>query len=124
VGGNHSLVLNKRTGKEVWRALSDEASYSAPILIEQAGKRVLICWTGENVAGLDPQNGRLFWIFPSPAKRDIINVATPVWSKPYLFLTSFYDGSLLLKLDDNKLEKVTPSWRFLEGRKIIRPQTP
>lgn len=37
----------KATGKEVWRALDERAAYSSPIVIQQAGKDVLVCWTGE-----------------------------------------------------------------------------
>ena len=35
------VALDKRTGAEKWRALDDQASYSAPIIIRQAGRRVL-----------------------------------------------------------------------------------
>ena len=44
--------FDKKTGEERWRALEDEASYSAPVMIEQAGQRVLVCWTGGHLAGL------------------------------------------------------------------------
>ena len=59
LGGTPSACLvafNKTTGEEVWRALADEASYSSPIVIDQAEKRVLVCWTGDNLAGLNPGN--------------------------------------------------------------------
>ncbi len=47
VGGKENACLiafDKVTGSEKWRALSDGASYSSPIVIEQAGSRVLVCW--------------------------------------------------------------------------------
>ena len=31
---------------------------------KQAGRRVLVCWTGEHVAGLDPATGKVFWKYP------------------------------------------------------------
>jgi outer membrane protein assembly factor BamB len=98
------MAFNKYTGDEIWRALEDEASYSAPVIIDQAGKKVLICWTGENVAGLNPSTGEVYWKIPFTQKRGIINIATPVYSKPYLFVSSFWDGSMLIRLDQNKLE--------------------
>ena len=61
IGGEPNACLvafDKRSGEERWRALPDRASYSAPIMIEQAGKRVLVCWTGDNVVGLDPASGK------------------------------------------------------------------
>ena len=68
IGGEDNACLvafNKQNGQERWRSLSDNASYSAPIIIQQAGKRVLVAWTGENVAGLDPASGKPYWSIPS-----------------------------------------------------------
>ena len=107
MGGTPDACLvsfNKVTGKEIWKALSDNASYSSPIVIDQAGKRVLVCWTGDNLAGLDPATGREYWKIPLQRRRGVINIATPVYSPPYIFLSSFYDGSVLVKLDQEKTE--------------------
>jgi len=94
------MAFDKITGKEVWRSLSDNASYSAPVVIDQAGKRVLVCWTGDNLAGIDSETGSVYWKVPFVRKQGIINIATPVSSPPYIFLSSFWDGSMLVKLDD------------------------
>ncbi|HXG23499.1 MAG TPA: PQQ-binding-like beta-propeller repeat protein, partial [Chthonomonadales bacterium] len=45
IGGSNRACLvafDKKSGQERWRALEDRASYSAPIVIRQAGKRVLV----------------------------------------------------------------------------------
>jgi outer membrane protein assembly factor BamB len=109
-GGACVVALDKRTGAEKWRALDDKASYSAPIIIEQAGRRVLVCWTGENVAGLDPSSGKVYWKYPFPPKRMVINVPTPVVHKNRLFVTAFYDGAAMLRLleDEPRVEEI---WR-------------
>jgi len=96
------VAFHKETGKEVWRALTDNASYSAPITIEQAGKPVLICWTGDNLAGLDPASGKVYWKIPFKRRKGIINIATPVHDPPYIFLSSFWDGSMLVRLEQDK----------------------
>lgn len=111
IGGENGACLvafDKKTGKEVWRALDDKPSYSAPIIIEQAGQRVLVCYTGENVVGLNPTSGEVYWKQPFPATKMIIGVATPVPYEDTLFMTNFFDGSLLLRLDQKNLnvEKV------------------
>ena len=112
IGGKKACIvaLDKVTGTEKWRALDDRASYSAPIVIEQAGKRVLVCWTGDSVAGLDPMTGKLHWQHPFTPIKMVLNIATPVFENGYLFVSGFYDGSLLLKVDPDELavEKV---WR-------------
>ena len=106
------VAFDKLTGAEKWRALSDEASYSAPIMIEQAGRRVLVCWTGGNVVGLDAPTGKVHWQHPFQPTRMVISIATPVVDADRLFVSSFYDGSLMLKLDRNQLA-VEPIWRRL-----------
>jgi outer membrane protein assembly factor BamB len=113
IGGRENACLvafDKITGKERWQVLKDATSYSAPIVIEQAGKRVLVCWTGERIVGLNPLTGKLYWQYPFTPSRMVIGIATPVFHKNHLFVSSFYDGSLLLKVKPNRLaiEKV---WR-------------
>lgn len=98
------VAFDKITGKEAWRSLSDKASYSAPIVVNQAGKRVLICWTGDNLAGLDPETGQVYWKIPFKRRKGVINIPTPVYAPPYIFLSSFWDGSMLVKLDDKTLD--------------------
>ena len=110
VGGedNTSIIaFDKATGMEKWRALNDKASYASPIVIKQAGKRVLVCLTRERLVGLDPNSGQLHWEYPFSSMQ---SVATPVFHKNYLFVSSFFDGSLLLRLHTDKLA-VTRVWQ-------------
>jgi outer membrane protein assembly factor BamB len=104
------VAFDRKTGKEKWRALDDKASYSAPILIQQAGKQILLCWTGDHLAALDAQTGDVHWKHPCPPNRMVINVPTPVVSANRVFLTSFYDGSEMLRLDTDRLA-VERVWR-------------
>jgi outer membrane protein assembly factor BamB len=101
IGGSNGasvLALDKNTGKEIWRSLDDDICYSAPILIQQAGKPVLVVWTAENLNGLDPKTGKVFWQIPFSVKMGMA-ISTPVLFKDYLFVSCFYSGSLLVKLD-------------------------
>jgi outer membrane protein assembly factor BamB len=104
------VALDRKTGKEIWRALDDRPSYSAPIMIEQAGKRVLVVYTADNVVGLDPQSGEAYWKHPFAPARMPIGIATPVVHRDLLFLTNFFDGSLLLRLEQDK-PAVTKVWK-------------
>ena len=97
------VAFDRKTGEEKWKALDDKASYSAPILITQAGQRVLICWTGGHVAALNPQTGEVLWLYPFKPTRMEIGIATPVHYDNELFITDFFEGSLLLKLAPDKL---------------------
>ena len=104
------VAFDRKTGRERWRALGDSASYSAPIIIEQAGRRVLVCITGERVVGLNPLTGALYWEHPFAPSRMVITIATPVFDGRHLFVSSFYDGALLLGVDREK-PAVTRLWR-------------
>ncbi len=104
------VAWDKRTGEERWRALTDGASYSAPVIVEQAGQRVLVCWTADHVAGLDPGTGNVHWKHPTPPIEMVMNVATPVVDGNRLFLTGFFDGSYMLRLGRDSLT-VETIWR-------------
>ncbi|MCK4999679.1 MAG: PQQ-like beta-propeller repeat protein [Anaerohalosphaera sp.] len=108
--GGCVVAYDKISGDEKWRAMNDRASYSSPIMIKQASKRVLVCLTGERVVGMDPLTGKLYWEHPFIPKNMVITVPTPVFSNNYLFVSSFYDGSLMLKVDPDKLA-VEKTWR-------------
>ena len=100
IGGTNGasvLALNKYSGKELWRAIDDKISYSAPILIQQAGKPVIVIWTAENLNGLDPETGKIYWKVSFPIKMGM-GISTPVLYKDFLFVSCFYSGSLLVKL--------------------------
>jgi outer membrane protein assembly factor BamB len=105
IGGEGACLVafDKKSGEEKWRALGDNASYSAPIMVEQAGRRVMVCWTGDSVSGLDPVTGEVLWRHPFKPAKMVINVATPVVDDGRIFLTSFYDGSMLLRLAKDHL---------------------
>jgi len=106
LGGSNGACLvafDKVRGQERWRALEDRASYSAPIVIQQAGQRVLICLTGERVVGLNPYTGEVYWAYPFPPRLWPIGIATPVVQGDKLFITSAIDGALMLRLLPDRL---------------------
>jgi outer membrane protein assembly factor BamB len=101
IGGDDGaclVALDTRSGEEEWRALRDRANYTAPILIKQGGRDVCVCWTADSVAGLDPEEGEVYWRIPFPPTRMPIGIATPVVEDNMLFVTNFYDGALMLDL--------------------------
>ncbi len=113
IGGSDGacvVALDQASGDEVWRALDDRGSYSAPILVQQAGQAVLVVWTGDHIAGLDPTTGTVFWKSPLTPREMVIGIATPVVDDRYVFVTSFYDGSKMIRLADDSLA-VEDVWR-------------
>jgi len=107
VGGRDGaciVAFDRTTGEEVWKSLDDPPSYSAPIIIDQAGKRVLVCWTGGSVAGLNPQTGEVYWVVPWKPYRMVIAVASPAVKDNMLLFSTFYDGARLLSATQDRLD--------------------
>jgi len=59
--GGCVIALDKRTGKEVWKALDDSKSSSSPLIVVAGGKRQLIAWTANAVTSLNPATGETYW---------------------------------------------------------------
>jgi outer membrane protein assembly factor BamB len=113
VGGSNSAVVafQKDTGRELWRALTAvEIGYAPPVIYTIHGQRQLIIWHPDAISGLDPASGKLLWSHPYPVggepKRPEVTIAMPRLEGDRLFLTCFYQGSMLLQLgpDGPKLQ--------------------
>ena len=108
--GSIAIAYDKDTGKEIWRALSaKEPGYSSPVIIEAGGKRQLILWHPESANSLDPETGKIYWSEPVKSKSGM-SIATPRKVDDSLFFTSFYNGSLMLRLSSDK-PGATAVWR-------------
>jgi outer membrane protein assembly factor BamB len=105
--GTTGVAFHKDTGKELWRALSaSEPGYCPPTMIEAAGKRQVIIWHPEAINALNPETGEVYWSlpFPDPGKKvgAGMTITPPVQVGDYLFLSTFYSGPILLKLNAEK----------------------
>jgi outer membrane protein assembly factor BamB len=103
VGGEGSVAvaLDKDSGEQLWRALSaKEPGYCPPMIYEFGGKRQLIIWHPEAVNALDPQTGKVYWTHKVEA-RSGLSIPTPRQAGDRLFITSFYNGSLMLRVDSD-----------------------
>jgi outer membrane protein assembly factor BamB len=96
------VAFDLATGQERWRALDEKAGYSAPIVVRQGEQDVIVCWTGESISGLDPRTGETFWSIEMKPRNMPIGVPTPAVQGDRLFVASFYDGSMLIELDQNQ----------------------
>ena len=107
IGGDNGACLvglDRITGKMRWKALDDEASYSSPLVIEQAGRRVLVCWTGSRIVGLDPSSGKIYWQYRTPQTKWVRGAASPVWHEDRLLISGFFTGAMMFQLRQDKPE--------------------
>jgi outer membrane protein assembly factor BamB len=113
VGGKGAALLvsfDKRTGKELWKAVdSPEVGYVPPVIFTFGGLRQLIQWHPRGVTSLDPATGKAIWEVPWKAKVGLV-IATPRQVGSRLFLTAFYNGPMMLEVAaDGKSASV--AWR-------------
>jgi outer membrane protein assembly factor BamB len=91
------VAFDKRTGKEVWRALDDPPrAFSSPIILTAGGKRQLIVWTPKALTSLNPANGQTWWREELVTREDYA-VATPVFQGDLLLISG-----LMFQLDRDK----------------------
>lgn len=114
VGGKGDAIVvafDTATGRELWRSLPSDGDVdigvSQPIIVEAGGVRQLIVWLPEVIYSLDPATGQVHWQQPFHVYGSM-TVPTPVLSGNRLLFTNFYNGSLMLELDQK-----TPSARVL-----------
>src|SRR5690606_34640016 len=93
------VALDKDTGKLLWKATEDDASYSSPVMAEIGGKRRVVFFTREGLVVLEPETGAVVysrrWRSRSNAS---VNAAMPVASGGVVLLTASYGtGALALK---------------------------
>jgi formylglycine-generating enzyme required for sulfatase activity/outer membrane protein assembly factor BamB len=91
------LGLNRRTGREVWRSLPDEAGYATPLLTTCHGRALLVCWTASNVCGLDPSTGRVLWTVPFEVTYGSA-LADPICQEGIVLVSSYYAGAKAIRL--------------------------
>ena len=85
-GENGVAAFDLKTGKTLWQAVDERASYSAPI----AWKGQAIFITRLQTLAINPENGELQWQVPFGKRGPTVNGALPVVADGHLFLTASY----------------------------------
>jgi len=96
--GTSIVALDRKTGKEIWKAGDDPASYASGIAIGKDRDRQLVFLTGANVVGVDPKDGSAFWKFPL---KDALNESstTPVVAADLIIASSVTYGAVGVKVE-------------------------
>jgi outer membrane protein assembly factor BamB len=114
------VALDRKTGREVWRALEETITNSSPIIITAGGQRQLIVWTAEAITSLDPATGAVWWREAQATTSYDAN-DTPVWLDDYLLLSG-----LMFQLDAVKpgAKVIWPENRAATKRVLSNTSTP
>ncbi len=102
------VAFDKNTGKEVWKATSQGASYASPVAATLDGVRQALFFTRDGFVALDPTTGEVRsakrWRSRNNAS---VNAASPIVFDGHVFLSACYDtGALLLRVKKDGIEEV------------------
>ena len=110
VGGKGAgiVAFDPATGKEIWKANNDAASYSSPSLAEIGGKQLALFLTREGLVALDPETGKQSFTHPwRPRLNESVNAATPLsWKGDVFISVSYGAGAILLRPKGAELEEL------------------
>lgn len=100
--GSVAVAFDKDSGKEIWRALkAKEPGYCPPMIYEFNGRRELILWHPESINALNPESGQMLWSEPFNV-RSGLSIPTPRKHGDRLFITAFYNGARMLRINSDK----------------------
>jgi outer membrane protein assembly factor BamB len=101
----NGVAFDAKTGKVLWTATNDGASYSSAIGATIAGRRSAIFLTRNRLVGLDPATGSVQFQRDWRAREAAsVNVATPVVVGDLIFVSAEYGpGAAALRVDGSTL---------------------
>jgi len=109
------LALDRRTGKEAWRSISDPAGYATPLLIQRGKHRQLVCWTPTHIRGLDPATGRVAWSNEFRVHNGT-SISMPIYHDGLVLVSGYWEGSQAIRLNQD-LSESSLAW---EDRRNLR----
>jgi outer membrane protein assembly factor BamB len=99
-----TIALNKANGNVIWKSasLNDKPGYVSPILVNYAGKKMIINASLGHFFGVDASNGEILWKVAHEARageRDLIKCTTPLFKDGMAYITGGYDtGGMMVRI--------------------------
>jgi outer membrane protein assembly factor BamB len=121
VGGQKTeagiVAFDLGTGKTVWKATEELASYSSPTAVTQDGVRHVLFVTRLSILSLDPDNGQVRFSLPFGSLGPTVNAATPLVIDGHLFASASYGiGAVLARFDRDSIETVWENDRVMSSQ--------
>jgi len=109
------IAFDLKTGKQKWLTTSDGPSYASLAMMTVNGKKQIVDLTSKNLAGFDPENGKLLWSYPVPVEYRFYNSASPVIDGQTIIITGQGQGTKALKIQkQGDLFEVIELWKNAE----------
>lgn len=102
------VAFDPATGKVLWKANDEEASYSSPITATINGQRHALFFTRHHLVSLDPASGTARFRFPwGPKMHASVSAAVPVVSGDTVFISAGYGaGAAALRVKSGGVDRL------------------
>ncbi len=104
--GGTLIALDRRSGKERWRALDDRPGYASPVIATVGDETQIIIWTADAAHGVRPSDGVVRWTAPFRTSNFDVAIANPLVHEGHLFLSGYWDGSRVYRLQPDSAKLV------------------
>ena len=92
------VALDVATGREVWSQGNHGPCYSSPQVVTIHGKRQILEWNHNTLAGVESQTGRLLWEHPLPHLGNNQNMPTPTLHNDLILVGGENRGTRCIKV--------------------------
>ncbi len=115
--GSFIVALDKRTGKELWRAPREEgSSWSTPLAIDHSGQKQVIVPATRKVRSYDPNSGKVLW---ETAGLGSNVIPVPIYHNGFVYVMSGHRDPKLMAIKLGKVGDLTDSdsivWSHTRG---------
>jgi outer membrane protein assembly factor BamB len=93
------LAYEAATGKPVWQAGRDRASYCSPLLASLCGQEQILMVNGHSVTGHDPHDGEILWEYAWPGELDKATQPLVVDTNRVFIAAGYGVGCAMLKIE-------------------------
>lgn len=115
--GSAIVALDRRTGKEAWRAARrNRRSWATPIVVHDGGRDELIASGAENVIAYDPATGRELWRAAGTRSHPI---PSPVATRGLVFLSAGSQAKVVMAIRPGGGETDPVVWRYNKGAAYV-----
>jgi len=118
---SYLVALDRRTGKEKWRAPRKiEVSWATPVIVSAAGRDELVTAGNQHVQAYDPATGRELWRMKGLESNA---VTTPLVGDGVVVVSSGYPSKVTIAVKPGGSGDVTDSpqvlWRYSKGSAYV-----
>ena len=98
-GGRSVAAYDTATGKRMWSALDDQASYSSPMLVTLGGVRQILVFSASRLVSITPDGRSVLWEHPWRTSYDV-NASQPlvIGDNRVFISTGYGTGAALLEI--------------------------